>query len=181
MGEEWAASQPFPFFCDFGPDLADAVREGRRREFARFPEFRDETARARIPDPNAESTFHSAILDWTERERDPHRHTFALYRRLLELRHREIVPRLAGIKGGEARYVVLGDRALSVTWRLGEGASLMVFANMSDEAVEKIGGMPDATPFFALGENAVAALAKQRLLPWSVVWFLDSRIPSRRE
>ena len=36
MGEEWAARQPFPFFCDFGPDLADKVREGRRREFARF-------------------------------------------------------------------------------------------------------------------------------------------------
>ncbi len=31
MGEEWAAAQPFPFFCDFGPDLAEAVREGRRR------------------------------------------------------------------------------------------------------------------------------------------------------
>ena len=47
MGEEWAASQPFPFFCDFGGELADAVREGRREEFAKFPEFQDaEIARA---------------------------------------------------------------------------------------------------------------------------------------
>jgi malto-oligosyltrehalose trehalohydrolase len=26
MGEEWAAAQPFPFFCDFGEELADPVR-----------------------------------------------------------------------------------------------------------------------------------------------------------
>src|SRR5579872_6769263 len=39
MGEEWAASQPFPYFCDFGPELAEKVREGRRREFARFGAF----------------------------------------------------------------------------------------------------------------------------------------------
>ncbi len=41
MGEEWAARQPFLFFCDFGAELADAVRDGRRAEFARFPEFEE--------------------------------------------------------------------------------------------------------------------------------------------
>ena len=45
MGEEWASQRPFAFFCDFEPDLAEAVREGRRREFAHFPEFHDEAAR----------------------------------------------------------------------------------------------------------------------------------------
>ena len=64
MGEEWAAAQPFPFFCDFGPDLADAVRKGRRDEFARFPEFQDPAMRERIPDPMADATFASAKLDW---------------------------------------------------------------------------------------------------------------------
>ena len=49
MGEEWGAAQPFPFFCDFGPDLAQAVRKGRREEFARFPEFEDPAVRERIP------------------------------------------------------------------------------------------------------------------------------------
>ena len=34
MGDEWGAREPFPFFCDFKGDLAQAVREGRRREFA---------------------------------------------------------------------------------------------------------------------------------------------------
>ena len=45
--------RPFAFFCDFDPDLAAAVREGRRREFAHFPDFQDENARERIPDPTA--------------------------------------------------------------------------------------------------------------------------------
>src|SRR5262249_22598233 len=44
MGEEWNAPQPFVFFCDVGPELADAVREGRRREVAHFPEFADDAA-----------------------------------------------------------------------------------------------------------------------------------------
>ena len=53
MGEEWGAETPFLFFCDFEGPLADAVREGRRREFARFPAFADPAARERIPDPAA--------------------------------------------------------------------------------------------------------------------------------
>ena len=57
----------FPFFCDFGPELADAVRQGRREEFARFPEFRDPEMRERIPDPMAEKTFASAKLGWGDR------------------------------------------------------------------------------------------------------------------
>ena len=51
MGEEWGCRQPFLFFCDFHDELAKAVREGRRKEFARFPEFRDPAARARHPHP----------------------------------------------------------------------------------------------------------------------------------
>src|SRR5262249_30158125 len=57
MGEEWWAAEPFLYFCDFAGELADAVREGRRREFARFPEFADPDLRARIPDPGAPETF----------------------------------------------------------------------------------------------------------------------------
>src|SRR3989304_3199811 len=52
MGEEFAASTPFLFFCDFGPDFAAAVTRGRRQEFARFERFSDPSAQAAIPDPN---------------------------------------------------------------------------------------------------------------------------------
>ncbi len=70
MGEEWASRQPFAFFCDFEPGLAQSVREGRRREFAHSPEFGDEAARERIPDPTVEATFTMSRLDWAEPEQE---------------------------------------------------------------------------------------------------------------
>ena len=57
MGEETGSETPFLFFTDFHDELADAVREGRRREFAGHSGFDDEGARERIPDPNASGTF----------------------------------------------------------------------------------------------------------------------------
>ncbi len=60
MGEPWGAHQPFLFFTDFQPPLDEIVREGRRREFARFTAFSDPAVRAHIPDPNAEATFRAS-------------------------------------------------------------------------------------------------------------------------
>jgi maltooligosyltrehalose trehalohydrolase len=54
MGEEWGATQPFPFFCDFPPPLDEAVRNGKRSEFAKFPEFQDPQQRERIASPTEE-------------------------------------------------------------------------------------------------------------------------------
>ncbi len=57
MGEEFGASTPFLFFCDFEPELAAEAREGRRAEFVRFAQFRSPEAQEKIPDPNSEQTF----------------------------------------------------------------------------------------------------------------------------
>ena len=81
MGEEWAASSPFQYFCHMqDPELARAVCEGRRREFGAFgwdPE---------VPDPQAESTFAASKLKWDEMEHEPHAGVLAFYRRLIQLR-----------------------------------------------------------------------------------------------
>jgi maltooligosyltrehalose trehalohydrolase len=53
MGEEYAATTPFLYFCDFQGDLAQAVTQGRQAEFARFVRFADPASRSLIPDPNA--------------------------------------------------------------------------------------------------------------------------------
>ncbi|MEY2404062.1 MAG: maltooligosyltrehalose trehalohydrolase [Acidimicrobiaceae bacterium] len=82
MGEDWAASSPFPYFA--GPrneDLDDAVRRGRLEEFAAFGWDPDD-----IPDPIAESTFASARLRWGEVYEDQHREMQAWYRALISLR-----------------------------------------------------------------------------------------------
>jgi maltooligosyltrehalose trehalohydrolase len=83
MGEEYAEEHPFPFFCSFGDEqLRDAVRRGRREEFAGLG-FRwgDE-----IPDPNSEETFQSAILSWSWPEGSFHAQLRALYKELLAAR-----------------------------------------------------------------------------------------------
>ncbi|NIP73136.1 MAG: malto-oligosyltrehalose trehalohydrolase [Gammaproteobacteria bacterium] len=171
MGQEWTASQPFLFFCDFGDDLAGKVTEGRRREFARFPEFSDRAARARIPDPNDTATFDRARLDRAERERPEGRAWLALHRELLALRRREIVPRLAGCPGGAAGYGVLGPSALRAHWTLGDGSVLTLLANLGPEAA------PCPAPgagraLYCSAAPVEEALGEGRLPPWGVAWFL---------
>jgi 1,4-alpha-glucan branching enzyme len=131
MGEEWASRRPFAFFCDFEPGLANSVREGRRREFAHFPEFHDPAARERIPDPTAQETFAASRLDWSEPSQPVHEAWLARYRELIELRRREIVPRLAGIAGFAGQYRVPAAKAAIVEWRLGDGSRLVLAANFS--------------------------------------------------
>src|SRR5262249_29847139 len=104
MGEEFAASTPFLYFCDFHGELARAVREGRRSEFARFAAFADPAAREAIADPNDEATFVRSRLDWGERASAPHRAWLALYGTLLALRHEHLVPRLC--EAGSGRCAV---------------------------------------------------------------------------
>jgi len=141
MGEEWGADQPFPFFCDFTGELAEAVREGRQQEFAKFAAFRDPAARARIPDPTADATFASAVLDWSAIERPEHREWLAWYRQMLRLRAAEIAPRLKGTAGHAGQWRPLAARALAVMWRLGDGSRLSLFANFAETPVA-----PEARP-----------------------------------
>jgi maltooligosyltrehalose trehalohydrolase len=86
MGQEWAASTPFQFFTDLEAELGQLVTQGRRQEFAAFPEFSDPAARTAIPDPQNAATFAASRLHWEERESAGHREVLELYRALLGLR-----------------------------------------------------------------------------------------------
>ncbi len=171
MGEEWGATQPFPFFCDFGPGLAEAVREGRRREFAAFPAFRDPASRARIPDPGARETFESAVLDRTRASQSPHAGLRALYAALLATRRDEIVPLLRGASGGGG-FERLGDRALRVVWGLAGSARLVLRANLGPEAWRGAAAAEAGRALFEVPEGAAGAAREGRLPPWSVVFWL---------
>lgn len=87
MGQEWGATTPFQYFTDHHAELGRLVTEGRRREFAGFPEFSDETQRDLIPDPQAESTFDRSKLNWEEAFQSHHRQIRNLYASCLTLRH----------------------------------------------------------------------------------------------
>jgi malto-oligosyltrehalose trehalohydrolase len=159
MGEEWASVRPFAFFCDFEPGLRDAVREGRRREFAHFPEFQDAAARERIPDPTALSTFEMSRLDWAERAEEVHAGWLAQYRLLLGIRAREIVPRLSGMKSCAGVYRVLGTKAVSVEWRLGDGSLLGLFANFADRPLPMPGDFPKRRMIYSSAEPGAPSSA----------------------
>lgn len=130
MGEECGSRTPFLFFTDHHDGLAEAVREGRRSEFARFPEFADPDKRERIPDPNAVTTFEASV---------PHgdpvlgANREALYRNLLSVRRAEIVPRLAGARSIDAK--VAGSKAVVARWRMDDGAILTIATNLAADDV----------------------------------------------
>jgi maltooligosyltrehalose trehalohydrolase len=172
MGEEFACRRPFLFFCDFGPGLARAVTEGRRREFARFPEFADPATRERIPDPGDPLTFERSKLDWNEARSDRGRRRRRLCERLLALRRREIVPRLPNAPGGAARHEALDDRSIRVRWTLGDGARWTLLARLGPGAgpgVERPKGRCLVTTGACREED------ESTLQPgaWSATWYLE--------
>jgi malto-oligosyltrehalose trehalohydrolase len=146
MGEEWGCTQPFLFFCDFGGELGEAVRKGRREEFSRFAGFK-----GTVPDPLAEGTFRQCVLDWGRR--DPA--WLAHYRKLLQLRARAIAPR----KFGPGKYRMLGERAFEVAW---DGLTLV--ANCGDAKVA-VKDVPAQAPLWSNGRPGE---------PWSVNWWTSA-------
>lgn len=134
MGDEFGSERPFLFFTGFqDPELAKAVREGRRKEFAKFAAFNDPEKRERIPDPNARDTFEASRLDPAERAEPGHAEMERFVAGLLKLRAEKLAPRLAGARslGAEA----LGDKGVRAQWRLADGAVLTVAAQFGEEAL----------------------------------------------
>jgi maltooligosyltrehalose trehalohydrolase len=131
MGEEFGASTPFLFFCDFEPELTGAVARGRRQEFAHFARFADATAQADIPDPGQAETFNRSKLDWRCLDLAAHARWLDYYRHLLSLRRERIVPLLAETRGYAGYYTDCGPGAIVVEWKLGGGELLEIRLNLS--------------------------------------------------
>ena len=116
MGEEWGASTPWQFFTDHPePELAEAIRAGRRREFAEHGWAAED-----VPDPQSPQTVQRSTLDWAEREKEPHASLLAWHRALVALRRtrRELTdPRLAQVHvahDATARAIVVSRGRLRV-------------------------------------------------------------------
>jgi maltooligosyltrehalose trehalohydrolase len=171
MGEEFAAPEPFLFFCDFEPELAKAVSEGRRAEFKKFPEFADPQKRDHIPDPSAEQSFRASKLDWRKCEEPAHAAFAEHYRALLTIRHSDIVPRLAGAMAG--RFEILGDGAVSVRWKMGDGTQLQLIANLADRPL-KLVTAPAGRKLWSQGATE-ASMEPPSMQPWGVLWTLNER------
>ena len=165
MGEEFGAKTPFLYFCDFHGELADAVREGRRREFAAFARFADPAVRERIPDPNAERTFLDSKLDWEALAGDEAREWLSHYQGLIALRARQIAPRIAG--GAQGTFEVAGDTGIAVDWTLADGARLHLRANFGTAPVHF--PLPEGELLHSEGEPPGAGLGA-----WTGAWYLEA-------
>ena len=167
MGEEYATTHPFPFFCDCREDLRDAVRDGRREEFRHFPAFHDQSARLLIPDPTAAETFRSAKLDWAMLDDPYHADWLDWYRRILAVRRAQVTPRLLGMRGDAGRYAVLAPSAVEVDWQLADGARLLLVANLSEHNLAPV---PQAAGQVIWSEGR---LDDAGVAPWSIRFSLD--------
>jgi malto-oligosyltrehalose trehalohydrolase len=161
MGEEWGARTPFPFFCDFAGALAEAVRKGRRAEFAEaYARLGDE-----IPDPLDVDTFRSAKLDWGERDSEAGRGRFELVRKLLTVRRREVMPLLARIAFDPDATRREGP-LLRAAWVHPEGR-LMLLANLSGVGAPRPRDWSNGAAIWG-GEPGAT------LPPWSVFWSIGT-------
>lgn len=172
MGDAFGATTPFLYFADWTGDLRDAVVEGRRREFAQFPQFADASLRERIPNPCDEATFRRCKLDEAAYAMPEAQAVQALHRELLALRASQIVPHLPRLLTGEHDAQWLDGHVLAVQWRFaaedgaGDARTLELVANFSDHPVDWTETpRPQAATVYVLGD-----VTPHQLGAWSARW-----------
>ena len=174
MGEEWGATTPWAYFTDHQADwLAQAVRDGRRSEFAAHGWSPED-----VPDPQAEATFTGSKLDWSQPAAEPHHGLLDWYRRLVRLRH--TVPAVADPSWDGVRCAFDEQGQWFVLYRGGPPAEVAVVCNLSGTRqsipvdVQKQGGvvldvLAASTPGFVYQPDSVEtdgeSVVVTRLLP----------------
>jgi maltooligosyltrehalose trehalohydrolase len=129
MGEEYGELARFPYFVSHGdPALIEAVRRGRREEFARFTWSGD------TPDPQTEATFFSAKLNWELKDTGRHRTLWLFYQELLRLRRD--IPSLTRRDKDTLEAVPLSDEKFLLVERRYASSRVFVTFHFSEEPTE---------------------------------------------
>jgi malto-oligosyltrehalose trehalohydrolase len=147
MGEEYGETHPFLFFTDFEGQLAQAVREGRAREFEGHSGYGNES----VPDPNAANTFGMSKLDWQKPVSPQGADTLAFTRTLLALRRDYVVPLLTPAQGGVGKIIQASEGVIAISWTFPQG-TLSLTLNLGntaqplpDQPGETLFAWPEAT------------------------------------
>jgi maltooligosyltrehalose trehalohydrolase len=130
MGEEYGETAPFPYFVSHSdPALVDAVRRGRRAEFASFG------WEGHPPDPQAEETFRSARLDPEQSQTPgPHRHLWEFHRRLIALRRGS--PVFASSDASHLEVSRVGSRRIGCIRRWCDREEAVIVFHIGEEPVQ---------------------------------------------
>ena len=176
MGEEFGASTPFLFFCDFGPELSLAVNEGRRKEFAGFQRFSDPAVAASIPDASSPDSFIRSRLDWACLDQPANAAWLSLYQELLALRHQHILPLLGSAPVSATHQQLMDDFRIEACWRFVSGEELQLHANLGSrpKALSSLSRQSAAAPQ-RLVYASPDAIGNEGLAPWAVIWTINSR------
>ena len=170
MGEEYGEQNPFPFFCSFrAPELVEAVRVGRSAQFA------DPDARAQLPDPFSEATFHSAKLTWSWPEGTFGSRLRQLYRDLLAARRQW--PALRDFENRSARVTSAAEEGFVLELVRGAAAEgrVRIIFNLGEgpAALPELAGLRERVLFssesIAYAGSRRSDVGVRSLLPWECV------------
>ncbi|MGH9534388.1 MAG: malto-oligosyltrehalose trehalohydrolase [Terriglobales bacterium] len=162
QGEEWGATTPFLYFTDHAePELAQAVREGRRREFAAFGWAPED-----IPDPQDPAAFARSRLRWHELIEQPHAELLAWHRDLIALRRGSSLARheisgqsVAWDESGQWLRLCRGDWLIACNFAPG-AAAVPLPAGTWTVRLASAPGIAGGTGGLALPPESVAVLRR---------------------
>lgn len=124
MGEEWSAKSPFQYFVSHSdPELVEAVRKGRKAEFADFH------AKGEAPDPQSEETFNNSKLNWNELKHDDSQKMFDYYKTLIALRKQ--MPALSNLDRNNSSVAIMASQQILVLERKYQEQTIACIMNFS--------------------------------------------------
>ncbi|MFL5788163.1 MAG: malto-oligosyltrehalose trehalohydrolase [Flavisolibacter sp.] len=138
MGEEWMETNPFLYFVSHtDPALAEAVRKGRKQEFAAFHCGED------APDPMAEETFLRSKINWDLISEKKHKTMFAYYKYLIDLRKKH--PLLKQSDRNRLKASCNKENNTLILTRWNESIRLNCFMNFSNRSADISSMIPEGS------------------------------------
>ena len=145
MGEEFASSSPFLYFADHeDEEMAKAVSEGRKRDFALFG-----FAELEIPNPEARETFDRSKLRWDEVHTGHHEEMFAWTKALIHLRRTTVA-----LNDGDLGHLRIESNS-DQRWFIMKRGSVRIFINLGDQKI----------PFTLLKDEILRLCSRPELAP----------------
>lgn len=166
MGDEFASSSPFPYFCNFSGDLGESVRKGRCEFLQKLHNASDDELKA-APNPQARETFLSAKLNWGEADEAGHAAWLPWYGSILAARLKHVAPLLQGLTERCGHFHVVRAGAFVATWTLTQGKTLSLVANLRPDGSSAFPAEGGEVIWLEGSSGDAASLGS-----WSVRWTL---------